>query len=247
MRYQPGPMTGERAPSRLVALDGPVNVRDIGGYRSVHGLEVIRGRLFRGYHSAADQRRYRTARPAPAAYRHRLPGPRARSWWARRRAALWRRFRWPAGRAAATSAVRLIASGDHQRQRRELGDEPRLADGRMVPQVHMTTPGGGRRLGPRCGCCCAPGGSRCSTTARHGPRPGRSPAVRVRRSSVPRRAGPTASTYCPTTSAHRLPRSCRLDLIKPDRRHSLLLAVPRAGAPPLRHGVRGGVTDGSAA
>ena len=41
-------MTPERAPSRLVALDGAVNVRDIGGYRSVHGLEVMRGRLFRG-------------------------------------------------------------------------------------------------------------------------------------------------------------------------------------------------------
>src|SRR5271165_4885556 len=41
-------MTPERAPSRLVALAGAVNVRDIGGYRSVHGLEVTRGRLFRG-------------------------------------------------------------------------------------------------------------------------------------------------------------------------------------------------------
>jgi protein-tyrosine phosphatase len=41
-------MTGEWAPSRHVALDGAVNVRDIGGYRSVDGLEVMRGRLFRG-------------------------------------------------------------------------------------------------------------------------------------------------------------------------------------------------------
>jgi protein-tyrosine phosphatase len=31
-----------------VPLDGAVNVRDIGGYRSVYGREVIRGRLFRG-------------------------------------------------------------------------------------------------------------------------------------------------------------------------------------------------------
>src|SRR2546430_16068281 len=41
-------MTGERAPVRHVALDGAVNVRDIGGYRSVGGPEVVRGRLFRG-------------------------------------------------------------------------------------------------------------------------------------------------------------------------------------------------------
>lgn len=41
-------MTGERAPARHVALDGAVNVRDIGGYRSVGGPEVVRGRLFRG-------------------------------------------------------------------------------------------------------------------------------------------------------------------------------------------------------
>ena len=41
-------MTGERAPSRHVALDGAVNVRDIGGYRIVGGPEVVRGRLYRG-------------------------------------------------------------------------------------------------------------------------------------------------------------------------------------------------------
>ena len=41
-------MTGEGAPPRHVALDGAVNVRDIGGYHSVHGPEVTRGRLFRG-------------------------------------------------------------------------------------------------------------------------------------------------------------------------------------------------------
>ena len=40
-------MTGEGAPSRHVALDGAVNVRDIGGYRIVGGPEVVRGRLYR--------------------------------------------------------------------------------------------------------------------------------------------------------------------------------------------------------
>src|ERR1700728_5038363 len=33
---------------RHVSLEGAVNVRDAGGYRSVHGREVVRGRLFRG-------------------------------------------------------------------------------------------------------------------------------------------------------------------------------------------------------
>jgi len=41
-------MTGRWAPSRQIALDGAVNVRDIGGYRSTCGREVLRGRLFRG-------------------------------------------------------------------------------------------------------------------------------------------------------------------------------------------------------
>src|ERR1700691_5950862 len=42
-------MTVEWAPPRHVVLDGAVNVRDIGGYRSSScGLEVTRGRLFRG-------------------------------------------------------------------------------------------------------------------------------------------------------------------------------------------------------
>ena len=41
-------MTARWAPSRHVALDGAVNVRDIGGYRTTYGLEVRRGRLFRG-------------------------------------------------------------------------------------------------------------------------------------------------------------------------------------------------------
>src|SRR6202453_3431769 len=41
-------MTGHFAPSRQVLLDGAVNVRDIGGYRSAYGPWVVRGRLFRG-------------------------------------------------------------------------------------------------------------------------------------------------------------------------------------------------------
>src|SRR5580658_1487938 len=41
-------MTVEGAPPRHVVLDGAVNVRDIGGYRCSYGVEVTRGRLFRG-------------------------------------------------------------------------------------------------------------------------------------------------------------------------------------------------------
>jgi protein-tyrosine phosphatase len=41
-------MTPAGAPSRRLALDGAVNVRDIGGYPGSYGREIIRGRLFRG-------------------------------------------------------------------------------------------------------------------------------------------------------------------------------------------------------
>lgn len=44
----PEDVTGHFAPSRHIRLDGAVNVRDIGGYRSSYGTEVARGRLFRG-------------------------------------------------------------------------------------------------------------------------------------------------------------------------------------------------------
>src|ERR1700721_1851686 len=41
-------MTGPWVSARHVALDGAVNVRDVGGYESSYGLQVARGRLFRG-------------------------------------------------------------------------------------------------------------------------------------------------------------------------------------------------------
>ena len=41
-------MTPERLPSRHVPLEGAVNVRDTGGYRSAYGREVMRGLLYRG-------------------------------------------------------------------------------------------------------------------------------------------------------------------------------------------------------
>ena len=44
----PGSLTGHFAPSRHIRLDGAVNVRDIGGYRSAYGAGVVTGRLYRG-------------------------------------------------------------------------------------------------------------------------------------------------------------------------------------------------------
>ena len=116
-------MTGERAPSRHVALDGAVNVRDIGGYRSVHGLEVVRGRLFRGdalnQISAADTERldrlglrtvidFRTSGEVLIGGDDRLP-------YGVESAHL------PVSGGDLGALYELIASGDHERQRRELG------------------------------------------------------------------------------------------------------------------------------
>ena len=116
-------MTGERAPSRLVALDGAVNVRDIGGYRSAHGLEVTRGRLFRGDSlsqlTSADTERLDLL-GLRTVIDFRTPGE----------VLLGGDDRLPYGVESAHLPVsggdlgalhELIASGDHERQRRELG------------------------------------------------------------------------------------------------------------------------------
>jgi protein-tyrosine phosphatase len=117
-------MTGEWAPSRHVALDGAVNVREIGGYRSAHGPEVMRGRLFRGDSlgqlTAADLERldrlglrtvidFRTAGEILLGGDDRLP-------YAVEFAHL------PVGGGDLGAIYELITSGDHERQRRELGD-----------------------------------------------------------------------------------------------------------------------------
>jgi protein-tyrosine phosphatase len=116
-------MTGERAPARLVALDGAVNVRDIGGYRSAHGPEVTRGRLFRGdslsqLTSADTERLDRLGLRTVLDFR--TPGE----------VLLGGDDRLPYGVESAHLPVsggdlgvlyELIASGDHERQRRELG------------------------------------------------------------------------------------------------------------------------------
>ena len=116
-------MTGEWAPSRQVALDGAVNVRDIGGYRSAHGLQVVRGRLFRGdtlsQLTSADVDRldrlglrtvidFRTPGEVLLGGDDRLP-------WGVEFASF------PVSGGDLGAVYELIASGDHERQRRELG------------------------------------------------------------------------------------------------------------------------------
>jgi protein-tyrosine phosphatase len=117
-------MTPDGAPSRQVALEGAVNVRDIGGYRSAYGLEVIRGWLFRGDSLSQltspdserlDQLRLHTVIDFRTPGEVLLNGP----------------DRLPHGLDVTHlpvsggdlgSVYELIASGDHERQRRALGD-----------------------------------------------------------------------------------------------------------------------------
>jgi protein-tyrosine phosphatase len=117
-------MTAYWAPSRHVALDGAVNVRDIGGYRTSDGLQVTRGRLFRGdalsQLTGPDAERldglglrtvidFRTPGEVLLAGADRLPcGVEF--------------VRLPVGGGDLGWIYELIASGDHQRQRRELGE-----------------------------------------------------------------------------------------------------------------------------
>ena len=116
-------MTAHWAPSRRVVLDGAVNVRDIGGYRTTYGLQVARGRLFRGdalsQLTGPDVERlhllglrtvidFRTSGEVLLAGADRLPfGTEFVSL--------------PVGGGDLGAVYELIASGDHERQRRELG------------------------------------------------------------------------------------------------------------------------------
>ena len=117
-------MTAHWAPSRHVVLDGAVNVRDIGGYRTSYGLEVARGRLFRGdalsQLTGPDVERldrlglrtvidFRTPGEVLLAGADRLPSG-------------TEFVSLPLGGGDLGSIYELIASGDHGRQRRELGD-----------------------------------------------------------------------------------------------------------------------------
>jgi protein-tyrosine phosphatase len=111
------------APSRHVELDGAVNVRDIGGYRTGYGLDVMRGRLFRGdalcQLDPADVERldrlglrtvidFRTPGEVLLAGADRLP-------YGVEFASL------PVSGGDLGSVYELISSGDYARQRHELG------------------------------------------------------------------------------------------------------------------------------
>lgn len=117
-------MSGERAPWRHVVLDGAVNVRDAGGYRSAYGLEVRPGRLFRGDSlsrlTGADVDRldrlglravidFRSAGEVLLGGGDRLPYGAEY-------------VHLPVSGGDLGALYELIASGDHERQRRELGD-----------------------------------------------------------------------------------------------------------------------------
>ena len=117
-------MTAYWAPSRHLVLDGAVNVRDVGGYRTSDGLQVTRWRLFRGdalsQLTGPDVGRldrlglrtvidFRTPGEVLLAGADRLPfGIEFVSL--------------PVGGGDLGLVYELIASGDHDRQRRELGD-----------------------------------------------------------------------------------------------------------------------------
>ena len=117
-------MTPEWAPSRHVPLEGAVNVRDIGGYRVTYGREVRRGRLFRGDSlsqlTAPDLERldqlglrtvidFRTPGEILLSGPDRLPyGPEL--------------IQLPVSGGDLGSVYEIIASGDHELQRWQLGD-----------------------------------------------------------------------------------------------------------------------------
>jgi protein-tyrosine phosphatase len=117
-------MTPAWAPSRHVPLEGAVNVRDVGGYRSAYGREVIRGRLFRGDSlsqlTPADTERLkrlglRTVIDFRTPGEILLSGP-------DRRADGVELVQLPVSGGDLGSVYEVIASGDHDLQRWQLGD-----------------------------------------------------------------------------------------------------------------------------
>lgn len=117
-------VTGYFAPSRHVELDGAVNVRDIGGYRTAYGTSVARSRLFRGdalstltppdvaVISSLDLRTVidlRTPGEVLVSGPDRLPRGLAP-------------VSMPVAGGDLAGVYEVIASGDHRLQRRELGD-----------------------------------------------------------------------------------------------------------------------------
>jgi len=117
-------MTVEGAPPRHVVLDGAVNVRDIGGYRSSYGLEVTRGRLFRG-DSLSQLTDTDTERLDRLGLRtvidFRTPGEVLLGGTDRLPYGI-EFARFPVSGGDLGAVYELIAGGDHDRQHRVLGD-----------------------------------------------------------------------------------------------------------------------------
>ena len=117
-------MTPQWAPARHVVLDGAVNVRDVGGYQSSYGLQVARGLLFRGdaLSQLSDLDVERVDRLGlRTVIDFRSPGEVLLS--GADRLPFGVGFvSLPVGGGDLGAVYELIASGDHERQRRELGD-----------------------------------------------------------------------------------------------------------------------------
>ena len=152
-------MTGEQASSRQVALDGAMNVRDIGGYRSVHGPEVVRGRLFRGDALSrltnGDVERldrlglrtvidFRTSGEVLIGGDDRLPYGVEFA-------------RLPVSGGDLEAISELIAGGDHERQRRELGDGRAASFMAEMNRGFVTDPRQREAFGAALRLLCAPG------------------------------------------------------------------------------------------
>src|ERR1700728_345723 len=152
-------MTVEGAPPRHVVRDGAVNVRDIGGYRCSYGLEVTRGRLFRG-DSLSQLTDLDTERLDQLGLRtvidFRTPGERL----------LGGADRLPYGIEFASHPVsggdlgavyELIAGGDHERQHRELGDGRAAELMGGINRGFVADPRAGAALGGARRLLCSPG------------------------------------------------------------------------------------------
>jgi protein-tyrosine phosphatase len=117
-------MTPERPPSRHVPLEGAVNVRDVGGYRSAYGREVMRGRLYRGDslsqltrpdHERLEQLGLRTVIDFRTPGEILLSGP-------DRLPGGVELVQLPVSGGDLGAIYELVASGDHDQQRWKLGD-----------------------------------------------------------------------------------------------------------------------------
>jgi protein-tyrosine phosphatase len=152
-------MTPDGAPPRQLTLDGAVNVRDIGGYRSAYGLKVMRGRLFRGDSLShltcpdterLDQLRLRTVIDFRTPGEVLLNGP----------------DQLPHGLEVTHLPVsggdlgavyELIASGDHEGQRRSLGDGRAASFMVGINRAFVTDPRQREAFGTALRLACAPG------------------------------------------------------------------------------------------